>query len=42
MRMKAWEVRETTGLDGLVLNDNRPQPEAGHGQILIRMRARRR
>ena len=37
--MKAWEVREPTGLDGLVLNDNRPQAEAGHGQILIRMRA---
>ena len=37
--MKAWEVREPTGLDGLVLNDSRPQPEAGHGQILIRVRA---
>lgn len=37
--MKAYEVRETTGLDGLVLNSARPQPQPGPGQLLVRMRA---
>ena len=37
--MKAYEVRETTGLDGLHLNANRPEPVPGHGQVLVRMRA---
>jgi len=37
--MKAYEVRETTGLDGLTLNGARPVPQLGHGQILVRMRA---
>lgn len=37
--MKAYEVRETTGLDGLHLNANRPEPVTGHGQIVVRMRA---
>jgi NADPH:quinone reductase-like Zn-dependent oxidoreductase len=37
--MKAYEVRETTGLDGLALNSSRPEPQPGHGQILVRMRA---
>jgi len=37
--MKAYEVRETTGLDGLVLNTSRPEPQAGHGQLVVRMRA---
>jgi NADPH:quinone reductase-like Zn-dependent oxidoreductase len=32
-------VRETTGLDGLVLNTERPKPEPGPGQILVRVRA---
>jgi len=37
--VKAWEVRETIGLDGLVLNSARPEPQPGHGQLLVRMRA---
>lgn len=37
--MKAYEVRETTGLDGLHLNANRAEPVAGPGQIVVRMRA---
>ncbi len=37
--MKAYEVRETTGLDGLHLNANRPEPVPGPGQVLVRMRA---
>jgi NADPH:quinone reductase-like Zn-dependent oxidoreductase len=37
--VKAYEVREATGLDGLVLNRERADPHPGHGQILVRMRA---
>jgi NADPH:quinone reductase-like Zn-dependent oxidoreductase len=37
--MKAYEVCEATGLDGLMLNGARPDPQPGHGQILVRMRA---
>ena len=36
--MKAYEVREPTGLDGLAL-DSRPEPQPLHGQVLVRMRA---
>ena len=39
LSMKAWEVREATGLDGLVLNASRPEPKPGHGQIVVRVRA---
>ena len=28
--MRAYEVRETTGLDGLVLNSARAEPQLGH------------
>jgi len=37
--MKAYEVRDTSGLDGLVLNGARSEPHPAHGQILVRMRA---
>jgi NADPH:quinone reductase-like Zn-dependent oxidoreductase len=37
--MKAYEVTGTTGLDSVVLNADRRQPEPAHDQILIRMRA---
>jgi NADPH:quinone reductase-like Zn-dependent oxidoreductase len=37
--VQAYEVRDTSGLDGLVLNRERPEPEPGHGQILVRVRA---
>jgi len=37
--MKAYEVRETTGLDGLVLNTSRPDPRPGQGQIVVRIHA---
>ena len=37
--MKAYEVREATGLGGLVLNRDRTDPQPGHGQILVRIRA---
>ena len=37
--MKAYEVREAIGLDGLVLNNARSEPQPAHGQILVRTRA---
>jgi len=37
--VKAYEVREAIGLDGLVLNPDRPKPEPMHDQVLIRVRA---
>jgi NADPH:quinone reductase-like Zn-dependent oxidoreductase len=37
--VKAYEVREATGLDGLVLNRERADPRPGHGQIVVRVRA---
>ena len=37
--MKAFEVRETTGLEGLVLNRQRAEPVPQHNEILIKMRA---
>jgi NADPH:quinone reductase-like Zn-dependent oxidoreductase len=37
--VQAYEVRATTGLDGLVLNRDRPQPEPGPGEIVVRVRA---
>lgn len=37
--MKAFEVRECIGPDGLVLNVDRDAPEPGPGQVLVRMRA---
>ena len=37
--VKAYEVREATGLDGLVLNRERADPQPGHGQIVVRVRA---
>jgi len=37
--VRAWEVREPTGLDGLALNNSRAEPKAGHGQIVVRVRA---
>jgi NADPH:quinone reductase-like Zn-dependent oxidoreductase len=37
--VKAYEVREPNGLDGLMLNADRRQPEPLHEQILVRVRA---
>jgi NADPH:quinone reductase-like Zn-dependent oxidoreductase len=37
--VRAYEVRETTGLAGLVLNEGRADPQPGFGQILVRIRA---
>ena len=37
--MKAYEVREPIGLDGLVLNRDRPDPRPGPGQVVVRIRA---
>jgi len=37
--VRAYEVHEATGLDGLVLNRERPDPRPGHGQIVVRVRA---
>ena len=37
--MRAYEVRETIGLDGLHLNESRAEPVPGHGQLLVRVRA---
>ena len=37
--MKAWEVREAIGLDGLEINRERPDPRPGPGQIVVRVLA---
>ncbi len=37
--MRAWELKEAVGIEGLVLNPERPTPEPGHGEILVRVRA---
>ncbi len=37
--MKAYELREFTGLDGLVLNDARAEPQPKAGDVLVRIRA---
>ena len=36
--MKAWEIVSPDGIDALALND-RPSPQPGHGEVLVRMRA---
>ncbi len=36
--MKAYEIRETTGIDAWVMT-KRPEPKPGYGQVLIRVRA---
>jgi NADPH:quinone reductase-like Zn-dependent oxidoreductase len=35
--MRAYEVVEAKGLDGLVLNANRAEPKPGHGQIVMKL-----
>ena len=35
--MRAYELREAIGVEGVVLNPDRPTPEAGHGEILVRV-----
>jgi NADPH:quinone reductase-like Zn-dependent oxidoreductase len=37
--LKAYELREPTGIDALHINGSRTEPKPGAGQILIRMRA---
>jgi NADPH:quinone reductase-like Zn-dependent oxidoreductase len=37
--VKAYEVREAIGLDGVALNADRRDPQPGHDQVLIRVRA---
>jgi NADPH:quinone reductase-like Zn-dependent oxidoreductase len=37
--VQAYEVTNTSGLDGLVLNHDRAEPEPGPGQVLVRVRA---
>lgn len=37
--MRAYEIREAIGIEGLVLNADRPAPKAGPGEIGIRVRA---
>ncbi len=37
--MRAYEVREAIGPEGVVLNPDRPVPESGHGEILVQVRA---
>ncbi len=37
--MRAYEIREAVGVEGIVLNGERPTPEAGCGEIKIRVRA---
>ena len=37
--MRAYEVRQPIGPEGVALNPDRPPPEPGHGEILVRVRA---
>jgi NADPH:quinone reductase-like Zn-dependent oxidoreductase len=37
--MRAYELKQPTGIEGIVLNAERPTPKAGHGEIAIRVRA---
>ena len=37
--MKAYELKEMTGPTGLRLNVERPEPEAGHGEVKIKVHA---
>ena len=37
--MKAYELKEMTGPTGLILNAERPEPEAGHGEVKIKVHA---
>jgi NADPH:quinone reductase-like Zn-dependent oxidoreductase len=37
--MKAYEIKEAIGIEGIILNPDRPVPEAGHGEIKVRVRA---
>lgn len=37
--MRAYEIREAAGIDGVVLNPERPTPEVGQSEILVRVRA---
>lgn len=37
--MRAYELREAIGIDGVVLNPDRPTPGARPGEILVRVRA---
>jgi NADPH:quinone reductase-like Zn-dependent oxidoreductase len=37
--MKAYEIEEATGIEGIMLNTGRAAPEVGHGEIRVRVRA---
>jgi NADPH:quinone reductase-like Zn-dependent oxidoreductase len=37
--MKAYEVKDAIGIEGIMLNAERPMPKVGHGEICIRVRA---
>ncbi len=37
--MKAYELKQAIGTDGLVLTTERPEPEAGPGEVKIKVRA---
>lgn len=37
--MKAYELKQAIGADGLVLTTERPEPEAGPGEVKIKVRA---
>lgn len=37
--MKAYEIKQAIGIEGIVLNPDRPKPEPGHGEIAVRVRA---
>jgi len=37
--MRAYEIKEAIGIEGIVLNPDRPMPEPGHGEVGIRVRA---
>ena len=37
--MRAYEIRDAAGVEGVVLNTERPTPDAGWGEIKVRVRA---
>lgn len=37
--MRAYEIAEARGFEGIVLNADRPRPEPGPGEVLVRVRA---
>jgi NADPH:quinone reductase-like Zn-dependent oxidoreductase len=37
--MRAYEIKDAIGIEGIMLNAERPMPKVGHGEICVRVRA---